>query len=44
MPHGYSRDQDRATRQDNTQAAAFFDVDGTLVGSTIVNYYVYFKT
>lgn len=24
-------------------AAAFFDVDGTLVGTTIVHYYVYFK-
>ncbi len=28
---------------DDHRAAAFFDVDGTLVGTTIVHYYVYFR-
>lgn len=28
---------------DSAQAAAFFDVDGTLVDSTIVHYYMYFR-
>lgn len=31
------------TVADSGQAAAFFDVDGTLVDSTIVHYYMYFR-
>ncbi len=31
------------TPTDPTRAAAFFDVDGTLVDSTIVHYYMYFR-
>jgi len=32
-----------AGRPDQRRAAAFFDVDGTLVQTTIVHYYVYFR-
>lgn len=32
-----------ANGPDKSGAAAFFDVDGTLVGATIVHYYVYFR-